>query len=118
MKALTTSWPMWKPRLSKTKASIWLSVDVAEHLPSLRVVEEAHRILTNDGVFQLSTVDPKYNLALKVLERLKLKLPEGPHAWRSPKEITDKMVQSGFNCEQWSKPPIRFYKGLKRKLGQ
>ncbi|MGA2628278.1 MAG: methyltransferase domain-containing protein [Candidatus Bathyarchaeia archaeon] len=90
-----------------------ICIDVAEHLPSLRVVEEAHRILTNEGVFQLSTVDPKYGLLLEVLERLRLKLPEGPHMWRSPKEIMDKMVKSGFNCEQWSKPPLRFYKGLK-----
>jgi glycosyltransferase involved in cell wall biosynthesis len=95
-----------------------ICLDVAEHLPSLQVVEEAHRILTDDGAFQLSTVDPKYGLLLEVLERLRLKLPEGPHAWRSPKEITDKMVQSGFNCEQWTKPPLRFYKGLKGKPRQ
>ncbi len=94
-----------------------LCIDVAEHLPSLQVVEEAHRLLTDGGVFQLSTVDPKYGLLLEVLERLSMKLPEGPHTWRPPKEIADKMVQSGFNCEQWTKPPLRFYKGLKRKLG-
>jgi SAM-dependent methyltransferase len=90
-----------------------ICLDVAEHLPSLRVVGEARRILTADGIFQLSTVDPKYDLLLELLELLRLKLPEGPHAWRSPKEIIEKMSQNGFKIEQWSHPPLRFYKGLK-----
>jgi hypothetical protein len=34
-----------------------------------------------------------------------------------PKEIAAKMAQSGFNCEQWSKLPLRFYRGMKGKLG-
>jgi glycosyltransferase involved in cell wall biosynthesis len=91
-------------------------LDVAEHLPSLRVVDEAHRILTDDGTFQMSTADPKYNYLLEILERLKLKLPEGPHAWRKPEEIVEKMTKIGFKCEQWTKPPIRFYKGVKVTL--
>ncbi len=36
-----------------------ICLDVAEHLPSLKVIGEAYRILTDDGAFQLSTVDPK-----------------------------------------------------------
>jgi SAM-dependent methyltransferase len=90
-----------------------ICLDVAEHLPSLKLVDEARRILTADGIFQLSTVNPKYDLLLEFLELLKLKLPEGPHVWRSPKEITEKMSQSGFKVEQWSRLPLRFYKGLK-----
>lgn len=91
-----------------------ICLDVAEHLPSLRVVEEAHRILADDGIFQLSTADPKYDLLLELLEWLRLKLPEGPHAWRQPKEIIEKMTQTGFACQQWSRPPIRFYKGTRK----
>ena len=93
-----------------------ICLDVAEHLPSLKVIDEAHRILTNGATFQLSTADPKYDFLLEILERLRLKLPEGPHAWRSPSEIVGKMTQVGFKCEQWAKPPIRFYKGVKFKL--
>ena len=90
-----------------------ICLDVAEHLPSLKVVDEARRILTSDGTFQLSTVDPKYELLLEFLELVKLKLPEGPHAWRTPKEITEKMSQNGFKVEEWSRVPLHFYKGLK-----
>jgi len=93
-----------------------ICLDVAEHLPSLKVINEAHRILTNDATFQLSTVDPKYDFLLEILERLRLKLPEGPHAWRSPSEIVDKMTEVGFKCKHWAKPPLRFYKGVKVKL--
>ena len=90
-----------------------ICLDVAEHLPSLRVVEEAYRVLSQDGVLQLSTVDSKYDFLLEILEFLKLKLPEGPHAWRDPKEITEKMNQTGFKVEQWPRIPLRFYKARK-----
>jgi len=91
-----------------------ICLDVAEHLPSLRVIDEAYRILASGATFQLSTADPKYEFLLETLERLRLKLPEGPHAWRSPVEIEEKMRKTGFKCEQWTKPPIRFYRGVKR----
>lgn len=90
-----------------------LCLDVAEHLPSLRVIDEAYRILADGATFQLSTADPKYEFLLEILERLRLKLPEGPHAWRSPTEIVEKMMKTGFKCEQWTKPPLRFYRGVK-----
>jgi glycosyltransferase involved in cell wall biosynthesis len=108
--------------LRESTFDLAICLDVAEHLPSLKVIEEAHRILENGGVFQLSTADPKYHLLLELLEWLRVKLPEGPHAWKNPKEIVEKMTQTGFSCQQWSTPPIRFYKGTKcttlRKPGQ
>jgi len=91
-----------------------ICLDVAEHLPSLRVIDEAYRILASGATFQLSTADPKYEFLLETLERLRLKLPEGPHTWRKPVEIEEKMRKTGFKCEQWTKPPIRFYKGVKK----
>jgi len=91
-----------------------LCLDVAEHLPSLNVMREAHRILERDGIFLLSTADRKYKLALEVLERLGLKLPEGPHSWRREDQITGEMTNAGFSYVQCSKAPIRFYKGTKR----
>lgn len=92
-----------------------ICLDVVEHLPSLNVVEEAHRILVDSGIFQLSTADPRYDFLLEVLEWLRLKLPEGPHAWRRASDIIAKMTETGFVCQEWSSPPIRFYKGIKRK---
>jgi len=93
-----------------------ICLDVAEHLPSLKVIDEAYRILACGATFQLSTADPKFDFVLEILEHLRLKLPEGPHAWRSPSEIVEKMRETGFECKQWSKPPIRFYNGVKVRL--
>lgn len=91
-----------------------LCIDVVEHLPSLKIVEEAYRILAIQGIFLLSTADKKYGLILKVLEKLDLKLPEGPHSWRSCKEIARSISRAGFSCTQWCKAPIVFYKCVKR----
>lgn len=38
-----------------------LCLDVIEHLPSLKIVEEAHRILVRKGILVLSTADKKYH---------------------------------------------------------
>lgn len=90
-----------------------LCLDVAEHLPSLKVVEEAYRVLVKKGIFLLSTADRRYESILEILEKLGLKLPEGPHRWRSREEIVRKMSDVGFSCACWSKAPITFYKGTK-----
>ena len=92
-----------------------LCLDVVEHLPSLKIVEEAHRILTVEGIFLLSTADKRYGLMLSILEKLGLKLPEGPHQWRDRQEIIRKISNVGFSCAQWSRPPINFYRCTKPK---
>lgn len=90
-----------------------LCIDVVEHLPSLRIVEEAYRILVKGGKFLLSTADKKYELILEILERLHLKLPEGPHTWREPKEILQRVSKAGFSCTKRSKAPVVFYECMK-----
>ncbi len=90
-----------------------LCLDVIEHLPTLKIIDEAHRILAKGGTFHLSTADKKYGLVLEALEKLGLKLPEGPHDWGRPDQIAGKMTEAGFTCTQWSKLPIRFYKCTK-----
>ena len=92
-----------------------LCLDVAEHLPSLRIVEEAHRILAEGGMFLLSTADKKYELILLLLEKLRLKLPEGPHTWRESKEILQEVSKAGFSHTKWSKAPVVFYKCTKTR---
>jgi len=93
-----------------------LCLDVAEHLPSLKVIDEAYRILVPNGVFHLSTVDARYGILLEMLEKLRLKLPEGPHTWRRQEEIVAEMKAVGFEYEHHLKPPIRFYRGVKKPL--
>jgi len=95
-----------------------LCLDVAEHLPSLNVIDEAYRLLTPNGELHLSTADRKYGVILELLEKFGIKLPEGPHNWRTSKEVTAKMTQAGFTCQQWAHPPIRFYRGSKQQNRQ
>ena len=90
-----------------------LCTDVLEHTPSLKVIEEGHRILTRQGVLHLSTANKRYGVFLEILEKLGLKLPEGPRTWRSTKEIVRKFQEMGFSCTRWSSPPITFYRGTK-----
>jgi glycosyltransferase involved in cell wall biosynthesis len=90
-----------------------ISLDVLEHVPSMRMIDEAHRILSQGGRFLADTVEPKYGPLLEVMEKLRLKLPEGPHQWRSRGEIMDALRNSGFEASSWCKPPINFYLAVK-----
>jgi len=90
-----------------------ICLDVIEHVPTLNIIDEAHRIIADGGVFHIGTADYKYALILEVLEKLRLKLPEGPHSWRRADEIVEKMRKAGLTCEQWSSAPCRFYRGTK-----
>jgi len=90
-----------------------LCLDVLEHLPSLKIIKEAHRILAKEGIFFLSTADKRYELVLRALEMLNLKLPEGPHRWRNREEIVEAASRAGFSCTQWSKTPLVFYRCTK-----
>jgi hypothetical protein len=58
----------------------------------------------------MSTADKKYEPILEILEKPHLKLPEGPHHWREPKEILQEVSKAGFSCKKWSKAPIGFYR--------
>ncbi len=90
-----------------------LCLDVIEHLPSFKVIDEAHRILAPNGVLHLSTAESKLKVLLEVLEKLRLKLPEGPHRWRKTGQVIRRMRLVGFACQERLRPPIRFYTGVK-----
>ena len=90
-----------------------LCLDVLEHLPTLNVIDEAHRILVPHGTLHLSTADRGFELVMDILERANLKLPEGPHQWRKTEEITNKLGQAGFKFDHRLNPPIRFFKAVK-----
>jgi glycosyltransferase involved in cell wall biosynthesis len=90
-----------------------ISLDVLEHVPSLRLVQEAYRILFRGGKLLMDTADPRYGPVLRILEMVRLKLPEGPHKWRGREEVTDSLKAAGFKASTWSKPPINFYLGTK-----
>jgi len=54
------------------------------------------------GKFLLSTTEQKYEL---ILERLHLKLPEGPRTWREPRDPA-KDVEGGFLMRETIKGPF------------
>ena len=95
-----------------------LCLDVAEHLPSLKVIDEAYRILSPAGVLHFSTADRMFGFIIDVLTKLRLKLPEGPHQWRKTDEIKQKIRLAGFTCRDQLKPPIRFYTATKSNESQ
>ena len=61
----------------------------------------------------MDTAEPRYGPVLRILEKVKLKLPEGPHKWRDREEVTESLKAAGFEASTWSKPPLNFYLGTK-----
>lgn len=66
------------------------SVNMLEHVPSPRaVVNEAARVLRPGGVLLLITPNGGVAWLLELLERLRLKLPEGPHRFLDAAALRD-----------------------------
>lgn len=62
--------------------------DILEHLHNLHLAfAELARISAKGTKIMISWADAKWSLILELLEKLKLKMPEGPHRWVSEKEI-------------------------------
>lgn len=63
-------------------------INMLEHVPSPRqVLEEAARVLVPGGRFLAVTPNGNVEWLLNLLERLKLKLPEGPHRFLSTSDL-------------------------------
>jgi ubiquinone/menaquinone biosynthesis C-methylase UbiE len=73
-----------------------LCLDVLEHLPTLKVIQEAHRLLSKNGTFLLAAANSKYAPLLNILEKFKLKMPEGPTTWWAKRQIQNALNQAGF----------------------
>lgn len=64
------------------------SVNVLEHVPCPRdIMREQWRVLRPGGIVLAVTPNGAWRLLLDVAERLRLKLPEGPHRFLSPEEL-------------------------------
>ncbi|MGD0689735.1 MAG: class I SAM-dependent methyltransferase [Candidatus Bathyarchaeia archaeon] len=90
-----------------------LCLDVLEHLPSFKVVDEAYRLLTKNGVLLLAVARSKYEWLLDLLEKLNLKLPEGPHRWLSDELVESALRSAGFNFGKSQKMHMNFYACIK-----
>ena len=74
-----------------------LLIDVLEHLDDVDTgIEKLKDISRSDSKVILLTANPHWSLILHVLEKMKLKMPEGPHKWVSLKELEPILQEKGF----------------------
>jgi len=74
-----------------------LLVDVAEHLDNVTKVVERVKEVSDIGTrFILITPNPKWSLIMHILEKLRLKMPEGPHSWITLGELEDIVKKNDF----------------------
>jgi len=78
-----------------------IAPDVLEHLHDLDVaLNEMGRIAVPGTRVILSWANPLWEPALHLLERLRLKMPEGPHNWHSPAKVIRQMRDIGLEPQE------------------
>jgi len=74
-----------------------VAADVAEHVPDLdTMMASLAGMLTEGGVAVVVTANPLWAPILYVAERLRLKMPEGDHEWRSRMDLTSAARRAGL----------------------
>lgn len=77
-----------------------VSADLLEHVQDWRaVVEAGARACAPGGVIVLTTPNPLWSPILFVLEKLRLKMPEGPHAFVHRRRIAGALRGAGCTIE-------------------
>lgn len=75
-----------------------VAADVAEHVPDLDTMMVSVRgMLTDRGVAVIVTANPLWSPVLHAAERLRLKMPEGDHEWRSRADLTSAAHRAGMS---------------------
>lgn len=75
-----------------------VAVDVAEHVPNLtRLMESMASALAPGGRIVLTTAHPSWRPVLEMAERLRLKMPEGDHRWRTAEELRSAAAAAGLD---------------------
>lgn len=75
-----------------------VAVDVAEHVPDVtRLMVSMASVVAPGGRIVVTTAHPSWRPILEVAERLKLKMPEGDHQWRSPEELRSAASAAGLD---------------------
>jgi 2-polyprenyl-3-methyl-5-hydroxy-6-metoxy-1,4-benzoquinol methylase len=74
-----------------------VAADVAEHVPDLdKMMTSLVGMLTEQGVAVVVTANPLWAPILYVAERLRLKMPEGDHEWRSRADLASAAGRAGL----------------------
>lgn len=72
--------------------------DLIDHLSDIpRAIENANRALNHNGRLIITTINPLWNPIFGLLERLRLKMPEGPHCFIPNRFIEFFCRIKGFN---------------------
>ena len=74
-----------------------VAADVAEHVPDLdTMMGSLAGMLTDKGVAVVVTANPRWAPVLHLAERLRLKMPEGDHEWRSRADLASAAGRAGM----------------------
>ncbi len=74
------------------------SVDLLEHVPNpKKAIKEAYRVLRPNGRIIAITPNGDIGWLLELLDKLKLKLPEGPHKFLKSEELRKIIIMNNFN---------------------
>ena len=74
-----------------------VAADVAEHVPDLdTMMASLAGMLTDTGVAIVVTANPRWAPILHLAERLRLKMPEGDHEWRSRADLASAAGRAGM----------------------
>jgi 2-polyprenyl-3-methyl-5-hydroxy-6-metoxy-1,4-benzoquinol methylase len=74
-----------------------VAADVAEHVPDLdTMMGSLAGMLTDGGVAIVVTANPRWAPVLHLAERLRLKMPEGDHQWRSRADLASAAGRAGM----------------------
>jgi 2-polyprenyl-3-methyl-5-hydroxy-6-metoxy-1,4-benzoquinol methylase len=74
-----------------------VAADVAEHVPDLdTMMGSLAEMLTDEGVAIVVTANPRWAPVLHIAERLRLKMPEGDHEWRSRADLASAAGRAGM----------------------
>ena len=100
----------WTNHISPKKFDAVYSVDVIEHVRSLDIYfQEMKSCLKPNGILILIFANSYWEPLLILLEKLKLKMPEGPHTRPSHKKIKGRLERNGMHVAQieYAMPAIK-----------
>lgn len=82
---------------SDEKFDYCIMSDLLDHLKNIpAVIEGAYNVLSPDGKLVISTINPLWNPVFGLLEKMHMKMPEGPHCFIPNRFIESFCLMKGF----------------------